>query len=239
MKISWFSAGVSSFCATLLAKDVDRIVYTHIDDQHEDSMRFLRDSEAHFGQKIEILGSRYGNVDSVIRAFRYVNGPGGAKCTDVLKRRVRKEFEAALPKNVTYVWGMDVEEKARADRLVESMPQYNHEFPLIDANMTKADCHGMAERMGIKRPAMYDMGYPNNNCIGCVKGGMGYWNMIRRDFPEVFAKRAETERLIGRSCINGVFLDELNPDRGRTCEVMPDCSLFCELAMLGGVEGWV
>ncbi len=37
---------------------------------------------------------------------------------------------------------------------------------------------------------MYDLGYPNNNCIGCVKGGMGYWNKIRKDFPEVFQKRA-------------------------------------------------
>ena len=41
---------------------------------------------------------------------------------------------------------------------------------------------------------MYDMGYPNNNCIGCVKGGMGYWNHIRKDFPEVFDSRAKLER---------------------------------------------
>lgn len=31
---------------------------------------------------------------------------------------------------------------------------------------------------------MYDLGYANNNCIGCVKGGIGYWNKIRIDFPE-------------------------------------------------------
>ena len=61
---------------------------------------------------------------------------------------------------------------------------------------------GISERLGIKRPIMYDLGYSNNNCIGCVKGGMGYWNKIREDFPEVFQARAKLEREIGRSCKN-------------------------------------
>ncbi|CAK7024888.1 MAG: hypothetical protein EUB_02291 [Eubacterium sp.] len=59
------------------------------------------------------------------------------------------------------------------------------------------------------------MGYPNNNCIGCVKGGMGYWNMIRKDFPEVFSRMAKLERDIRHSCIKNCFLDELEPNRGR------------------------
>ena len=38
------------------------------------------------------------------------------------------------------------------------------------------------------------------------------------------------ERKVGRSCIKGVFLDELDPKRGRsTKEVMPDCNLICNL----------
>ena len=81
---------------------------------------------------------------------------------------------------------------------------------------------------------MYDLGYSNNNCIGCVKGGMGYWNKIRIDFPEVFKLRAETERLIGATCLkdtNGrIYLDELNPDRGNIeDEIMENCSIFCQL----------
>ena len=87
---------------------------------------------------------------------------------------------------------MDVGERDRAYRLNQSMPQFEHEFPLIDHMLTKQDCHGICERLGVKRPAMYDLGYQNNNCIGCVKGGMGYWNKIRVDFPEVFKKRAAT-----------------------------------------------
>ena len=76
--------------------------------------------------------------------------------------------------------------------------------------LTKEDTHAILNRLGIRRPAMYDLGYQNNNCIGCVKGGMGYWNKIRKDFPEVFERRAKLEREIEHSCIKGVFLDELD-----------------------------
>lgn len=60
---------------------------------------------------------------------------------------------------------------------------------------------GMLWKAGIEIPAMYKMGYNNNNCIGCVKGGMGYWNKIRKDFPEVFNRMAVIEREVGATCL--------------------------------------
>lgn len=55
---------------------------------------------------------------------------------------------------------------------------------------------------------------------------------IRKDFPEVFARRAREEREVGRSCINGVFLDELDPNRGRMSdEILEDCGISCELTI--------
>lgn len=45
MKICWFSTGISSFIACYLAKDIDEIIYTHVPNQHPDSLRFLRDAE--------------------------------------------------------------------------------------------------------------------------------------------------------------------------------------------------
>ena len=94
------------------------------------------------------------------------------------------------------------------------MPDFQHEFPLIDKMLSKEDAHAILERLKIASPVMYNLGYRNNNCIGCVKGGMGYWNKIRIDFPEVFERMARLEREVGHSCINGIFLDELEPDRG-------------------------
>ncbi len=232
MVVSWFSAGVSSFIATYLEKDnVDKIIYTHIDDQHPDTMRFIKDCEKALGKEIEILQSQYKTVNDVIRQFRFINSPYGAKCTDVLKKRVRKEWEYEhRNESLTYIWGYDIEERHRAERLLESMPQFKHRFPLIERQLTKEDCHGILRQLGIKRPKMYDLGYQNNNCIGCVKGGMGYWNKIRKDFPKVFQERAKLEREIGATCIKGIYLDELDPHRGRIEDgVMDECSIICQI----------
>lgn len=233
MRVCWFSTGVSSFVACYLARDVDEIIYTHVSNQHPDSMRFLHDCERILDREITVLQSEeYTGVDDVIERTRCINTPFGAPCTKKLKRDVRKKWEQEHPEHHIYVWGYDRSEKRRADRIVESMSDYDHEFPLIEANLSKEDAHGLAERLGLKRPVMYDMGYRNNNCIGCVKGGSGYWNKIRQDFPEVFRRRAEQERRIGHSCIKNCFLDELPADKGRIeDEVMEDCGIFCELAL--------
>lgn len=228
MKVGWFSAGCSSLVACKLAKP-DKTIYIHVANQHPDTIRFLIEAGRVLGE-IEILQSmKWVSVDEVIE-HGYINSPAGAMCTLELKKRVRQEWEKAHFERHTYVWGYDVTEKRRADHTVIAMPEFDHEFPLIERGLTKEDCHALCEEWGIRRPAMYDLGYPNNNCIGCVKGGMGYWNKIREDFPAVFKRRAKQEREIGHSCINGVFLDELEPGRGRNNPVVPDCSLACVLA---------
>lgn len=231
MKVCWFSTGISSFVACYLTKDIDEIIYTHVSNQHEDSLRFLHDCERILKRKITVLQSnRFRSVDEVIMHTQCINTPWGAPCTKKLKKDVRKEWERKHPGRHTYVWGFDQNETSRAYQIAENMPDFDHEFPLIDHNLSKEECHGISDQLGLKRPVMYDMGYPNNNCIGCVKGGMGYWNKIRKDFPDVFARRAKEERMVGHSCINGVFLDELAPDRGRIDqEIMEDCTIACQL----------
>ena len=226
--------------AGYLAGDVDEWIYIDIDDQHPDSMRFIRDCEAAVGKEIRILRSKeYKCVEDCVRAyggFRDARN-GFAPCTNWLKKRVRKEWEQENSSyDLTYVWGFDMQEMNRAENIVEANPQAEHEFPLIDRNLSKEEVHGLFERtFNFQRPAMYDMGYPNNNCIGCVKGGMGYWNRIRKDFPEVFESRAKLERTVEHSMLkdkNGyVYLDELDPDRGdMNTEIFPECGVMCYLA---------
>jgi hypothetical protein len=200
MKVCWFSTGISSFMAAYLTPDLDEIIYTHVPDQHPDSIRFLHDCEKLLGKKITILqNTEYRDVNDLIIKRRCVNTPFGAPCTMILKKQVRKQWESEHPGHHTYVWGFDANEGSRAARLEQTM-------------------------------SAYDLGYTNNNCIGCVKGGMYYWNKIRKDFPEVFEKRAKIEREIGHSCIKGVYLDELDPSRGRKQdEISEDCGIACEL----------
>ena len=236
MKVVWLSAGVSSFVAGYLADNVDEYIYIDIADQHPDSMRFIHDCEKILGKPITVLSSLfYQNVEQVCLSVRYVNGAHGAPCTRALKKQVRKRWELDhMTDDLTYVWGMDCNEKHRADRSVEGFPEVKHEFPLIDGRLTKDDAHGICRQLGIRRPAMYDLGYNNNNCIGCVKGGAGYWNKIRQDFPKVFEARAKMEREIGHSILKDCFLDELPLDKGKMSEeIMDECSILCQLAIMG------
>lgn len=237
--VSWFSAGVSSAVATKIAiEDIDEIIYTHIEDQHPDTKRFLKDCEIWFGKKITILHSEYGSVERAVRGAGgcgYINGVYGAACTKILKRRVRRDWEKenADKGRFCYVWGLDASEGNRVDRIEDAMPEVDHKFPLVEKGIHKEEAHEILKASGIKRPAMYELGYRNNNCIGCVKGGMGYWNKIRVDFPDVFDARAKLERLVGASCINGVYLDELDPSKGKDMPpIVGECGLMCELQAL-------
>jgi hypothetical protein len=234
-RICWLSAGVSSFITGYLERDkIDEFIYIDIDDQHPDSMRFIKDCEKTLDKKITVLKSPYGCVENAIRAFGSIENINSHfyPCTGWLKKRVRKEYELDnAGYALIYVWGMDCTEHKRAERLREQNPGQEHQFPLLDRCLTKEDAHSMCEKLGIKRPLMYDLGYSNNNCIGCVKGGMGYWNKIRTDFPDVFEKRAKLERDIGNSIFKNFYLDELPRDAGRMSdEIMPECSLFCMMA---------
>lgn len=235
LNVCWLSAGVSSFVAGYLAKDmVDKFLYIDISDQHPDSMRFIKDCEEFLGKEIEILrSSEYHSVEECVRSFGYFKmvRTGFAPCTAYLKKRVRKQWEYEhRDSDITYVWGMDCNEKERADRLLDSMPEFNNFFPLIDRELDKQDAHGICTALGIKRPAMYDLGYNNNNCVGCLKGGMGYWNKIRVDFPDVFESRAKLERELNCRILKDCFLDELDPLRGKLSdEISTDCSIFCML----------
>ncbi len=235
--VSWFSAGVSSAVATkLIINEIDEIIYNHIDDHHPDNARFLKNCEDWFDKPILFTQSSYKNVNNALLGAGgrgYVNGPSGAPCTRFLKRRLRKEWELTQIDKLQYIWGMDVDERDRAKRLIKAMPEQKHRFPLIEQNITKEKAHKILRASGIRRPVMYDLGYPNNNCVGCVKGGMGYWNKIRIDFPDVFKNRAEVERRIGGTCIKGVYLDELDPNRGRNKPLIcDDCGIFCEVLFL-------
>lgn len=231
------SAGVSSFIAGWLYEQsggqVDEWIYIHVNDQHPDSLRFVHDCAAFLGREIKILQSdKYSCVADVIRDRKMVSSPSGAPCTGMLKKAVRKKWETEQytlgVTGFTYVWGMDSKESRRAENMHVNFPEFTHVFPLIDRCLSKNDCHVIIEKLGIEKPLMYRLGYGNNNCVGCVKGGMWYWNQIRKDFPEVFDSRAKLEREVGHSCINGCFLDELDPGRGTPGEEFGrPCSLAC------------
>lgn len=235
--IGWFSCGVTSAVACKLALDkygVDNVdlYYIEIDTAHPDNERFISECEKWYGKTIKrVRSKKYKDQFEVIEHHHHINGPRGADCTRFLKKDVRLKLQREL-NNPTQIFGFEYSKKEinRAVRFVQQNENANAIFPLIEQQITKENALAILLSNGIEIPAMYRLGYKNNNCIGCVKGGKAYWNRIRVDFPDVFEKMATLEREKGRSCINGQFLDDLDPTASKfDPPLLPDCGNFCEV----------
>ena len=240
--ISWFSCGAASAVATKIAlkkyKNV-RIIYQDTGSEHPDNKRFLKDCEQWFGQEIEITKSeKYNDIWDVFKKTKWLVGPSGARCTSELKRKVAESIIDWGENQQFEIFGYTFEEKNRMERFKLNNNERKIVCPLIDKGLSKDDTLGLIWKAKIKLPKMYELGYRNNNCIGCVKGGAGYWNKIKKDFPDVFKKMAEQERelnvAINKTYINGkrskIFLDELPEDMGNyKNEPSISCGLFCQM----------
>lgn len=234
-----FSCGVTSFVATYLAileygKTDLLITYSDPGNEHPDNKRFLTDCERWFDHPIQVLRSEeYKNAWDLWDRSQFLVSRHGAECTGVMKRA--PTYEDTRIDDIL-VLGMDAGEKNRADRFRVANPEIQIRFPLIENGMSKSDCFEILKATGIEIPAMYRLGYRNNNCIGCVKGGMGYWNKIRKDFPDVYERMATLQRKLGpgsyfwreRDTGERISLDALAPDRGKyESEPSWDCGVVC------------
>jgi hypothetical protein len=240
--VSWFSCGATSAVASKLTYEKYRevmpveIVYIDTHSEHPDNKRFLLDCQDWIGQEIISISSKTReDIWDVFAKDKYLVGARGARCSLVLKKMVRQGYEDL--QHDLQVFGYDAGERKRSEAFMEHNPEIRTEFPLIDGGLTKQECLGMLARDGIEIPTMYQMGYQNNNCIGCVKGGAGYWNKIKKDFPEVYSRMSGVERQLGiainKRYENGkrikVFLSELPDDMGRMQQPLAiQCGLFCQ-----------
>jgi hypothetical protein len=222
------------------AKHDVQIINAFLKEEHEDNRRFAVDCEKWFGQRITMLrDEKFGaSIIQVFRRRQYMKGPRGAPCSMELKRKLLDNWKQ--PGDVI-VFGYTMEEEDRLDDFRERNPDRPVIAPLIDAGLSKSDCKAMIQRADIDLPVMYLMGYDNANCIGCVKGGEGYWRAIRVDFPDYFEEICILQDEIGPGSwflryrsgpkVNQRFpLRDLPDGEARRNEALPSCSFFCEIA---------
>lgn len=217
--IAWFSCGAASAVAAFIAvrqwEDTEVVYCNTMVTEHPDNQRFFQEIEWWIGQKIRVIQSeKYRDVVEVWDDRSYMAGIAGAPCTTEMKKIPRYEFQE--PDDV-HVFGYTSDEQKRIDRFEDNNPELAVEWVLRDSEIDKDDCYDILDNVGIQLPIMYELGYKNNNCLGCVKATSAkYWNMIRRDFPEVFEERARQSREIGAKLtrVKGtrIFLDELPED---------------------------
>jgi hypothetical protein len=237
--VAQFSCGAASAVATKLAIADDPatvVLNAYLANEHPDNRRFADDCARWFGRPITVLrDEKYGaDIIQVFRRRQWIKGRDGASCTKALKREL---LDAWRQPDDVIVLGFTVEEVDRFEDWTERSG-IKARAPLIDQQLTKDDCKAMVQRAGIVLPLMYRLGYDNANCIGCVKGGEGYWRAIREDFPAQFEAMAQVEQEVGpgaylfrdRNTKVRWSLRELGDGPVRRNEVLPACSFFCEMA---------
>jgi 3'-phosphoadenosine 5'-phosphosulfate sulfotransferase (PAPS reductase)/FAD synthetase len=229
----WFSCGAASAVAAKRTieqygdtHDVEIIYCDTLKYEHPDNPRFLSDVSDWIGREIKIMKyHKYNDIMECFRGERFIVGNHGAPCTRLMKKQVRLDYASKLD---VHVFGYTADEQKRIADSEADNPQLWCEFVLRDQGITKKDCYGILHATGIEIPVMYKLGYKNNNCIGCVKGGKGYWNKIRKDFPERFLEMAALEKEIGGRIFEDVWLSDLPPDAGRKYKQEDiECGVLC------------
>ena len=238
-----FSCGAASAVATklTLAKygathDV-QILNAFIKEEDPDNRRFLADCEKWFGRSVTVLRDERdgGSIIHLFKRKQFIKNRYGAACSKALKRDLLDKWKQ--PGDVM-VFGFTMEEEDRFEDFKDRNPNRPVMAPLIEAGLGKEDCKAMVERAGIELPLMYRLGYDNANCIGCVKGGEGYFRAIREDFPEQFEELAAVQDEIGegsflfrnRKTGERYSLRDIPAGPVRRNEELPSCSFFCEIA---------
>lgn len=238
--VVWFSCGAAS--AVAAKKVVERYYLTHniivvnnpVKEEDSDNRRFLKDVEKWIGIKIrEECNYELGTISAVDvwNKRKYMSGIKGAPCTLLLKKAARYLFEKHH--NIPWhVLGFTFDEKNRHDDFTKY--ERSNVIPiLIEERLTKKDCFKIIEAAGIELPRIYKMGYPNANCIGCVKAtSPTYWNHVRKMHPLIFNERAEQSRRLGVRLVRykgeRIFLDELPEDAKGAKMKSYECGIFCD-----------
>ena len=237
------SCGAASIIAGKIAieryGDRVELVNSYVGAESPDNRRFLADCETWLGRKVTVLrDEKYeANPAKVWIAKRFIVSRLGAPCSKILKAEV---LDAYARPDDTIVLGYTAEEAGRLDRFIDANADKQVIAPLIEEGITKRECLQRVVDAGLVLPLPYRQGFHNSNCLMCPKGGAGYWNHIRRLYPENFEEVARIQDLLGPGSWflsdrrDGkrvrVSLRTLDPEAGRFEEEPPvECGGLCEL----------
>jgi len=232
--VSWFSCGAASAVATKLSKP-DVIAYCDTGSEDTDNERFMLDCENWFGQSVlRLKNKKWADTWQLWEKRKFLNGMDGAPCTGELKIQPRLEFQQADDIHV-FGYTADANDVRRAEALRENWPDLKISTPLIDKGLTKAACLAMILTANIQPPRVYAMGFPNANCIPCVKAtSPSYWALVRKEFPVQFHRMADLSRKLNarltRIGEERIFIDEIPINHPVTEPIAPECDFLCHLA---------
>lgn len=200
--IAWWSGGITSavtckICVDLFGLENVRFIFIDTFNEDLDTYRFKKDCEKWYGKEIETItgiGGKYKSIQDVWIKHKSLNVANGAVCSGELKKQVRIKWQ----KDNEFkhqAFGFELDEFKRAKSMTLNNPDSKAIYPLLLFGYSKKDCIKIVETAGLEVPQMYKLGFLNNNCFntGCVQGGIGYWQKMKREFPIKFDAMAEME----------------------------------------------
>jgi Phosphoadenosine phosphosulfate reductase family. len=197
-----YSGGIGSWAAAKRVAEAHgtehlTLLFTDTKTEDPDTYRFLRESAANVGGRlVEIAEGR--NIWQVFEDERYLGNTRADPCSRILKREMADRWLSVnhTPEGCVVYIGIDWSEIHRWERLAERRKPWIYEAPLCrPPYLTKTQMHQWAEREGLSKQWLYQIGAAHANCGGgCIKMGVGGFTRLYRAAPDRFAQWEHNEQ---------------------------------------------
>jgi hypothetical protein len=207
MHIISFSGGIGSAVSAIIARNLHinfELVFADTLIEDEDLYRFIIEVSDYLKKPIHWLKDGR-NPWEVFADKKYIGNSRTAHCSKILKtNQVKLWAEKHANISDPLVLGMYGDEM---ERLGSAQVNW-HPRPVISllalTRTTPIKADRLLRETGIKKPRLYDMGFPHNNCGGfCVRAGQGQFATLLKAFPDRYKyhekQNIETEAKIKRA----------------------------------------
>jgi len=205
-----FSGGVCSWAAAKrLANEYGpesmTLLFADTKGEHPDTYRFLHEAAANVGAPLVIVADGR-TIWEVFRDARLLGNSRISPCSRILKHvQLDKWRDANCDLDVTtLVIGIHWSESERFERFASRVAPWKVRAPMCEDPWIGAnEMHAWAEREGLKRQYLYEIGMPHANCGGlCVKAGVGSfvraYHRNRATFDEWEAEEERMRAYLGK-----------------------------------------
>jgi 3'-phosphoadenosine 5'-phosphosulfate sulfotransferase (PAPS reductase)/FAD synthetase len=210
--VGTLSGGVGSWAACRRWIDANgtdglALLFADTGEEDPDTYRFLDDAAADLGAPLYRVTSGR-DIWEVFRAHRWIGNSKLAHCSWDLKTEPSRAWIADHPGITGIIVGIDWSEQ---HRLADITARWGADgltvlAPLVEDVWGKRRAQDLAERRGLRLPAMYGMGFGHANCRGCVKAGQGHWLRVLEQWPDVYARHEAQETALRAELGQGAIL---------------------------------
>lgn len=173
-------------------------VFADTNSEDADLYRFLDDVERAAGIRIERISDGRNIWDVFFECCMLTTSGNGCCASWELKKVPLSKYaqQIADPDTATIYVGMSNDEDDRRERITKALAPWQVDFPLCwKPALGWCDVMDYLLERGLKRPRLYESGYPHNNCGGrCIMAGIKQWAGVLKDDPDGFAESESNEQ---------------------------------------------